>query len=379
MVLLSRGGEQQVLLLTHPVGDELARDLARRARFALLAGAERARLSSEGGVRAPERAALVVALEVRRGSGPLGARIETAVAAGAGRASRDLARAVRGALATETELAAGRVREASDPLLAPAGGPETPACRAELWLSDERELGAPGRRARTAAALARTLESFRVASGDGPPRERRFRLPGGEGVRADGEHFDLWHEVPLVPQRTGMNCWAAAAAMVIGWRDQLPLETEEIFPAPGGASSPRGAAAHEVGLEPRDVAELARTWGLVVEPPRTYTVASLRELLSAHGPLWVGQADPDLHVIVVAGMHGDGSPAGTRVRINDPWPIGRGERYNVSFRELAQRFQAAKDLAGIHAQVLHAGARRGGGSRLYTRSTTRRMEWSTAR
>ncbi len=164
--------------------------------------------------------------------------------------------------------------------------------------------------------------------------------------------FDIWHEVPLVPQTTSMNCWAAAAAMVIGWRDRSSLQSAHIR---GGWLGPD---SHRAGLEPKDVLALATSCGLVAQPPRTYGLEELRGLLERHGPLWAGQADPDLHVVVITGLYGDGTPDGTWARINDPWPIGRGERYAVSFRELSERFRAATQLVGLHAQLLHAGARR---------------------
>ena len=172
-------------------------------------------------------------------------------------------------------------------------------------------------------------------------------------------NFDIWHEVPLIAQETGMNCWAAAAAMIVGWRDQINCETNNI------AEKMLNKQANSLGLFPRDVHVLAQVWGLLIEPPQTYTVDSLKELLLKYGPLWVGQANPELHVIVITGMYGNGTPDKTFIRINDPWPIGRGERYSITFRELMQRFTAATNMVGIHAQVLHSDNRQNGGPLLY--------------
>jgi len=80
----------------------------------------------------------------------------------------------------------------------------------------------------------------------------------------------------------------------------------------------------------------------------------IRALLDRCGPIWVGEASPGLHVVVVAGMHGDGTPDGTFVRIADPWPIGRGERYSLSFQEFCGNLRAAATLAGGRPQILHA-------------------------
>jgi hypothetical protein len=160
------------------------------------------------------------------------------------------------------------------------------------------------------------------------------------------QSFDVWHEVPLVQQRTGMSCWAAAAAMVVGWRDCTSLDAEDVVAGRWDA--------YRDGLEPRDVESFARAWGLVVARPADIDVASLRALLEQYGPLWVGEASPSLHVVVLAGMHGDGTPDGTFVRIADPWPIGRGERYTIPFVQFRTNLLTAATLAGGRPQFLHA-------------------------
>lgn len=165
--------------------------------------------------------------------------------------------------------------------------------------------------------------------------------------------FDVWNEVPLVPQLTGMSCWAAAAAMLIGWRDRLAVDPPQVARGAGSWQSYAG------GLHPGDVGSLAQAWGLVEERRETWTPQALRRILRRHGPVWLGEASPGLHSVVVAGMHGDGTPDGTWVRINDPWPIGRGERYTLPWRTLSANYRAASDLIGVQAHVLHAGGRRG--------------------
>jgi N-acetylmuramoyl-L-alanine amidase len=162
--------------------------------------------------------------------------------------------------------------------------------------------------------------------------------------------FDVWHEVPLVPQLTGMSCWAAAAAMLVGWRDCLDVRPEDVAAGLGRWD------AYRDGLVPRDVVALARAFGLVIEPARSYGTRELFALLERVGPLWVGEAVPGLHVVVVAGMHGDGTPEGTWVRVADPWPIGKGERYQLRFPEFCANLAAAAHLVGPTARVLHVDA-----------------------
>jgi hypothetical protein len=136
--------------------------------------------------------------------------------------------------------------------------------------------------------------------------------------------------------------------MIVGWRECAAAEAVDVARATGSWTS------YRLGLEPRDVDTLGLTFDLVAEPPRRYTLAELRDLLERYGPLWAGEASPGLHVVVIAGMYGDGTPDGTFVRIADPWPIGRGERYSISFRELARRLDRVHAIAGIGAQLMHA-------------------------
>jgi hypothetical protein len=171
-----------------------------------------------------------------------------------------------------------------------------------------------------------------------------------------GQRFDLWHEVPLVPQTSGMSCWAAAAAMLIGWRDRIYVEGPEVAQGAGRWQE------FSAGLHPRDITDLARIWHLTPIPEQDHRVEALYRLLTRYGPLWLGEAVPGLHVVVIVGMYGDGTSEGTWVRINDPWPVGRGERYRLRFDELMQNYRRAGRLAGLHAQLLHCGGRSAGTS-----------------
>ncbi|MCB0208140.1 MAG: trypsin-like peptidase domain-containing protein [Anaerolineae bacterium] len=166
-----------------------------------------------------------------------------------------------------------------------------------------------------------------------------------------GESFDVnWNDVQLVPQLTGMSCWAAAAAMVVGWRDRISIDPGEVA---------RGAghwAEYATGLDPADVTSLANAWHLTIEPPQSYTIEGLRNLIEANGPIWVCEAVPSLHAVVVTGIYGDGTVNGTTVRIHDPWPVGQGTIYTRPFRQFVQDYEAAATNSNrVNIQILHAG------------------------
>ncbi|MBD1844532.1 N-acetylmuramoyl-L-alanine amidase [Cyanobacteria bacterium FACHB-63] len=182
------------------------------------------------------------------------------------------------------------------------------------------------------------------------------------------QSFDVqWSDVQLVPQLTDMSCWAAAAAMVVGWRDRISIDPTEIAQGAGQW------AAYTAGLNPADVPSLAQAWQLVMEPPQSYTVEGLRQLLERNGPLWVTAAVPTLHAIVVTGMYGDSTVDQTYVRIKDPWgrasgtpgapgnynpTPGQGSEYVLTLQQFVQEYEgAATNPSAVNIQVLHAGGR----------------------
>lgn len=201
------------------------------------------------------------------------------------------------------------------------------------------------------------------------PTERRAAPARGvisraaEEAEVSEQSFDVtWSGVELVPQLTDMSCWAAAAAMVVGWRDQISIDPSEIANGTG-----YWAAYHE-GLNPADVSELRDTFNLVSQGPQSYAVDGFLEVLESSGPLWIAASTPGAHVVVVTGMYGDGTADGTFVRINDPWgrptsptsppgqynpTPGAGSRYELSYREFMAEYESLAGEPGVGIQILH--------------------------
>ena len=122
-----------------------------------------------------------------------------------------------------------------------------------------------------------------------------------------------WDDVELIPQPTGQTCWAAAGAMIVGWRDQVSLSPETV-----ASICSRSTTA---GLSPYDRATFADEIGLQAEPPQSYSVDGYYDLLASRGPLWVskimGGGATSGHAVVVTGMYSDGDQH--FVRVADPW------------------------------------------------------------
>jgi Papain-like cysteine protease AvrRpt2 len=180
---------------------------------------------------------------------------------------------------------------------------------------------------------------------------------------AGPQSFSVVYDVPLVPQQTGMSCWAAGAAMIVAWRDKVSVDPSEIARADGYW------AQYAAGLAPEDTT-IFKTWGLEPETAQSYTVQAFRSLLETWGPLWTGGllktgGLPTPHIRVVAGIEGDGTPDGTRVHILDPWEPGMvafklpnaGGRYTETYAEyernqatLGQQEQAVQGIYVAHAK-----------------------------
>ncbi len=181
------------------------------------------------------------------------------------------------------------------------------------------------------------------------------------------ECFDVnWDDTPLTNQLTDMSCWAASAAMVVGWRDRLSIDPSAIAAGTGDW------AAYANGLAPQDIPTLATAWGLEMEPPQCYSIDGLRNLIQAKGPLWVAAAVPGLHAIVVTGIYSDGDVDNTFVRINDPWDRDpgtpgqpgaylnshtQGSQYILTLEQFAQEYETPASYPNVNIQILHADGR----------------------
>lgn len=175
-----------------------------------------------------------------------------------------------------------------------------------------------------------------------------------------------WDEVQLTPQPTDMGCWATAAAMVIGWRDNQSVDPTLL------ARCINLESQMQSGLRPPEVAFFANASTLKVEPNACFTPEGFRQLLEVSGPVWVAEVVRApvnfFHAVVVTGMYR--SNGAYFVRITDPLDrvVGRpghpgartlppthvtGSRYIMTYEDFVSEFEAAAGIGVI--QLLHAG------------------------
>lgn len=192
----------------------------------------------------------------------------------------------------------------------------------------------------------------------------------GSSAQALGinESFTInWDDVDQVAQPTNASCWAAAAAMVVGWRDKISLSPSMVAEIAGRPI--------KKGLNPDNVQGLAEALELTAMAGQSFTAEGFRDLLEDNGPLWVGVALPgSLHAVVVTGMYNDEN-GDLMVRITDPWDriVGTpgtpgshksthltGSRYIMTWPAFQQEYELmGASTTGRSFQILHAGGHHG--------------------
>ena len=95
------------------------------------------------------------------------------------------------------------------------------------------------------------------------------------------------------------------------------------------------------GASAEQEAELWAASGLVAEPLASHTLESWEGLLRTYGPLAViVDVDPSdkraMHVLLITGIHGDGTADGTTATIVDP---ARGDKRPVKFSAFLSQYQ----------------------------------------
>lgn len=128
------------------------------------------------------------------------------------------------------------------------------------------------------------------------------------------------YDVPLVPQPDKLSCWAGAMAMLISFRRQASFPVEELAQSVGRSlRTSYGWDMLESVREFYGFRDIPIPANMSYVPPPEDWYAWLRQ----YGPLWVTVRGVPSHAVIVAGIHGDLTPAGTTMHIRDPWDTTR--------------------------------------------------------
>lgn len=159
------------------------------------------------------------------------------------------------------------------------------------------------------------------------------------------EYINIHYDVPVFCQETNCSCWATSAAMILSWKNNATVNPRELAYSCG-----YNEAYDSEGLESEDENFLKRN-GFSVFGAASYTVNDYKEMLTDYGPIWItiGPTDTNevfTHMVVLTAMKGDGSPCGTYLTYNDPWPMDdnprpgcRGVQTEMTFETLNEEIE----------------------------------------
>ena len=92
-------------------------------------------------------------------------------------------------------------------------------------------------------------------------------------------------------------------------------------------------------------------WDLEEEGPVCAMPDYWANLLESCGPLWVVEVGAPAHAVVLVGMHGNGTPEGTNVTVNNPSPPNTGDKNQTNaFLAFDNEFGLA---ARANAMIVH--------------------------
>ncbi len=174
---------------------------------------------------------------------------------------------------------------------------------------------------------------------------------------AKADYIPVTYSVDPVAQQKSMDCWVAAAAMLISWKKAEPVSEDDGAAAAGGAY--QVLYLTDAGLRGEDISGLAQKLGLRVEGPQSFGPDGYYKLLKDRGPLWIGTAifganRTYKHVRVVRGISGDGTGDGTILSILDP---DGGRDYTETVTQFAAELEEIANLdfhdPSLQPQVIH--------------------------
>jgi predicted double-glycine peptidase len=144
------------------------------------------------------------------------------------------------------------------------------------------------------------------------------------------QSWNIVYQVPGMSQPTEFSCWATSFAMLINYAQGTQY-------SPGDIAAKVGKTINEYDNNTDDH-NIANAFGLTVDACACMNIDGWGQMLSAHGPLYIG-INGNSHAVLVTGMTSDGTPDGTTFQINDPWDGA----VSKSFNTLTQIYETIDD------------------------------------
>lgn len=153
--------------------------------------------------------------------------------------------------------------------------------------------------------------------------------------------YDVPGQKVILAQPSSMACWATVYTMMKSWKDQASYDIRTAVDAVGDKY--RDYFDSNTGLPASEFGPFLTAAGMTHDPMMNLAIDGWEQELRAYGLLWVGTlASPSplsgLHSRIVQGMHGDGTPTGTTMRMIDP---DGGQEYDEPFGVFIQKYENA--------------------------------------
>lgn len=155
-----------------------------------------------------------------------------------------------------------------------------------------------------------------------------------------GAPLDTVLNVKAFAQTKAWSCWAAAAVMLLQWKNSIPFTEAQVAKMAGKTFE--DAFNNDTGLMGGEIANFAQALGLKTEAPQNFTATGYHNLLRAHGPLWIGSrldagsSKSRRHIRVLRGITGDGTSDGSTAWVLDP---DKGKDFQVNVTQFAKQLE----------------------------------------
>ena len=172
--------------------------------------------------------------------------------------------------------------------------------------------------------------------------------------------------VPVIVKYGSQGCWAAAAAMLLSWRDMRTYTNQEAAKMAGNDFTQLLSDRHHNAIDPKKKGQVLSRLGMIAEAPQTFMPNGIRELLEENGPLWVtinmSGSDVDFmltHAWVIVAIEGDDTSEGTKLTYIDPndglEKQSKFQDFTASYESVAVADYRAKPRAAqpFQAQIIH--------------------------
>jgi len=220
-----------------------------------------------------------------------------------------------------------------------------------LYLRGQRGRGVRSIQQRLNETLNGQIAALRIDGIFGMQTERAIRrFQQSERLVIDGdagpctlaalfglEKYNIIHHVTLFPQMDPTACWLASTSMLLNRSIPRSAVPADLIASDGGLLNDSELK------QPKKTLAYANFFGLRIHSPRSWTADGLANILY-DGPaianiLWnessyTAGTGSSGHMVVIAGIRGDGTAKGTTLRIYDPWPTNQGRVGSFGYYKL---------------------------------------------